>query len=87
MSIKESIEVTIDGQVFEDIKHKYVPVSAVGAGCKDCHYAMAKVTGKTGKINATAMREWLAKGIKSISPNPRQGWIEIDPRVIQNYWR
>ena len=83
VSIEESIEVTIDGIVYEEPKRKYLPVSAKGAGCLYCSVIMMKVTGQTGKINAQATKDWLLKGVKSVSPNPRQAWIEVEPRDHQ----
>jgi len=92
VSIIEKVEVEIQGQLFEELKHKFMPVSAKGPGCSDCCFKLAKITGRTGRIHARAVQDWLKRGIKSTSPTKRAAWIEVEPRNLPlettvAYWR
>jgi len=82
VSVMEIVESEIDGQVFEKIKHKYVPVNTKGYGCKDCAYLMVKIEASTCMLNQAAMSEWLRQGKVCNSPTKRLPWIEVDPRDV-----
>ena len=82
VSIQVETDVVIDGQTYEEMVRKYVPISIQGHGCRDCHWLMVKRMNETGRFNRASFQEWLRKGVVSKSPTPRQAWIEVDPRDV-----
>ena len=83
VSILVETDVEIDGQIYEELKRNYVPISTQGHGCQDCDWLMVKIAIGTGLLNKIAFDAWLRKGVVSKSPTPRQAWIEVDPRDVE----
>lgn len=78
ISVLEKVDLELNGEAIEVYEKKYIPTSASGLGCQDCHYLMAKITGLVGKANKRL----------GTRVTPR---IEVDPQehvnTVQDYWR